>query len=473
MTETEAISFVTLHLEGDACEWWYHGLVTLGHSRITSYREFIDRLMDRFDRKDPEIHFRDLAQLRQTGTTEAFITEFQRVAMVVTYISEPGLIMLFTKGLIEPLRGWVKAYMPPTLQDAILFTRDLADSVPKTKTFSKPFVPQRDQDRKPFKREWKGKEKLDDETRRELMRKKLCFRCRDPWVPGHRCMGKGEIHYIEVEAGSVDSEEEEQDSGSTSLEEELAPTEEQPSCRALTSTGAHPLVVPQPPEQANRRKPTKGGVIATLSGVPRYDTLRIRGIILGQQAIALINGGATHNFIDASLVSRRALQTEEFEGFDVAVVDGNTVECLDRVPNLEMKLGHYIVRDTFYVVDLLDTDVVLGVEWMITLGKITTNYQTLEMGFRDQDGKKFVLRGMTIGAPRTVSTKRMERMFRHGEVAYAAECLITTQKVDNNTIQRSRIYWDEISRSLRQFHQGDHLTGGLSTPLSWRRGPNL
>jgi hypothetical protein len=30
------------------------------------------------------------------------------------------------------------------------------------------------------------------------MRKKLCFNCRDPWFPDHRCMGKGEIHYIEV-----------------------------------------------------------------------------------------------------------------------------------------------------------------------------------------------------------------------------------------------------------------------------------
>jgi hypothetical protein len=77
MIETKAISFVTLHLEGEAHEWWYYGLVTLVHSRITSYREFTDRLMDRFDRKDPEIHFRDLAQLRQTGTVEMFITEFQ------------------------------------------------------------------------------------------------------------------------------------------------------------------------------------------------------------------------------------------------------------------------------------------------------------------------------------------------------------------------------------------------------------
>jgi hypothetical protein len=154
--------------------------------------------------------------------------------------------------------------------------------------------------------------------------------------------------------------------------------------------------------KASKRKPAKGGVIVTLSSVPRYDTLWMRGTIQGQWAITLIDGGATHNFIDASLVSRRALQTEEFEGFDVAVADGHTVECLDKVPDLEIKLGNYTVRDTFYVVDLSDTDVVLGVQWLITLGKITTNYQTLEMGFRDSDRKRVVLRGMSTGAPRTI-----------------------------------------------------------------------
>jgi hypothetical protein len=61
MTETEAINSTTLHLEGEAHEWWYHGMVTLGHSQVTSYREFIDSLMDRFDRKDPQIQFMDLS----------------------------------------------------------------------------------------------------------------------------------------------------------------------------------------------------------------------------------------------------------------------------------------------------------------------------------------------------------------------------------------------------------------------------
>jgi hypothetical protein len=115
MTEAKAISFATLHLEGEAHEWWYHGLVTLGHNHITSYREFTERLMDRFDRRDPEIHFRDLAQLRQTGIAEAFILEFQRVAVVVTDISEPRMVMLFIEGITESLRGWVKAYQPHSL----------------------------------------------------------------------------------------------------------------------------------------------------------------------------------------------------------------------------------------------------------------------------------------------------------------------------------------------------------------------
>jgi hypothetical protein len=117
-------------------------------------------------------------------------------------------------------------------------------------------------------------------------------------------------------------------------------------------------------------------------------------------------------------------------------------------PDLEIKLGNYTMRDTFYVVDLFDTDVVLGVQWMITLGKITTNYQTLEMGFRDRDGKMVVLRGMSTGAPRTVSAKRMERIFRHGEVAYVVECLITTWKDSEGRQQ----YHTEI-RNLLGRHQ--------------------
>jgi hypothetical protein len=40
MIETYAIKLATLHLDGEAHEWWYHGLVNLGHVGVTSYLDF-------------------------------------------------------------------------------------------------------------------------------------------------------------------------------------------------------------------------------------------------------------------------------------------------------------------------------------------------------------------------------------------------------------------------------------------------
>ena len=52
---------------------------------------------------------------------------------MVSDISKSRLIMLFTEALSKPLRGWVKAYRPITLQDVISRTLDLQDSIPKSK----------------------------------------------------------------------------------------------------------------------------------------------------------------------------------------------------------------------------------------------------------------------------------------------------------------------------------------------------
>ena len=48
---------------------------------------------------------------------------------------------------------------------------------------------------------------------------------------------------------------------------------------------------------------------------------------------------------------------------------------------------------SFYVVDVEDTHVVLGVQWIYSIGKYTTNYQAMEMKFQGPDGKRVVFRG--------------------------------------------------------------------------------
>jgi hypothetical protein len=80
MEDRKAIKYATLYLMGKAHEWWFHGMTTLGHEHITSYRDFTQRLIDRFDKEDPNHHFKELTQIKQTRSVEAFIEEFQSVS---------------------------------------------------------------------------------------------------------------------------------------------------------------------------------------------------------------------------------------------------------------------------------------------------------------------------------------------------------------------------------------------------------
>ena len=115
MPEEDAIRFSTLYLEGVTHEWWYHGLVTLGHNLITTYEEFTSMLIERFDVKDPELSFHELAQLKQHGSLDADVNGFQQLLFMVPNISERRLVILFMEGLMEPLKDWLKAFNPPSL----------------------------------------------------------------------------------------------------------------------------------------------------------------------------------------------------------------------------------------------------------------------------------------------------------------------------------------------------------------------
>ena len=135
--------------------------MTLGHNTITSYPDFTQRLIER---KDPEVHFRELAQLKQIGSADAFISDFHRITIMVTDISESRLITFFIEALTEPLQGWVKSYRPTTLAYSIRWTRDLQDVVPKNRFPPRTNFPIKDKERKPFQKEWPKKEWIDNDT---------------------------------------------------------------------------------------------------------------------------------------------------------------------------------------------------------------------------------------------------------------------------------------------------------------------
>jgi len=91
----------------------------------------------------------------------------------------------------------------------------------------------------------------------------------------------------------------------------------------------------------------------------------------------LIDGGASHNFIDMAMVERMHTPTIDFEGFMFQVVGGITMACDRYIPQMSLTLGKHTLTHDFYVVDIPETNIILGVWWLSTFETINTNYKTM------------------------------------------------------------------------------------------------
>jgi hypothetical protein len=217
--------------------------------------------------------------------------------------------------LIELLRVWVKDFKHVTLQDVIERTRDLVGAANKNIFTPRPPVIPRSRDTKHMD---KGKGKLDEGTRRELKRKKLCFTCKEPWKPGHRCLGKGKINYLYVVS---DSEEE------TDEEEGGAIHNIQSIHKAKESLHAQGDEAP-----LHHDAGLKNVTISSMSGVSKFNTFWMKGVSQGQRKKVWIDGGDSHKFIDIAMVERRHIPTVDFEGFLVEIAGGRTMDCDRYIP---------------------------------------------------------------------------------------------------------------------------------------------
>jgi len=126
----------------------------------------------------------------------------------------------------------------------------------------------------------------------------------------------------------------------------------------------------------------------------------------------LIYGGETHNFINTTWVSMRQMVVEDFEGFSVAVTDGYNVSCTDNISKLVMTLGNYTLIDESYVINLENSNIVLGFECLQTLEDFTSNYKVMTMKLFTLRRKQVVSRGMSNNTPMVVSNNMMEAIFR-------------------------------------------------------------
>ena len=73
------------------------------------------------------------------------------------------------------------------------------------------------------------------------------------------------------------------------------------------------------------------------------------------------------------------------------------------------------------MVNFPDTNVVLGVQWLYSIGDHILNYQIPEMKFQYSKGVLRVVRGQHTYPNQVVTRNCMKYILRHGDIEWAAE----------------------------------------------------
>jgi hypothetical protein len=119
------------------------------------------------------------------------------------------------------------------------------------------------------------------------------------------------------------------------------------------------------------------------------------------------------------------------------------------IPKLAITMEKYSMTNDFFVVDVPDTNVVLGVQWIYSIGRYTTDHRTMEMEFTGLDGKKVVLRAMHQYPLKIVPSYNMEAIMRHGDIEWDVECFISNKKPPNHLHQ----LLEDLQVLLRKHHK--------------------
>ncbi|GKC88258.1 putative mitochondrial protein [Tanacetum coccineum] len=120
--------------------------------------------------------------------------------------------------------------------------------------------------------------------------------------------------------------------------------------------------------------------------------MRVRGHVLKQILHILMDSGSTHNFLDLYMAKRLGCKIRNTCPLEVSVAGGSKLISQYMVKDFQWKLQGVVFETDVMLLPLGGCEIVLGVQWLSTLGTIQWNFKDLVMKFL-YEGQKVVLRG--------------------------------------------------------------------------------
>ncbi|KAH9703219.1 hypothetical protein KPL70_011043 [Citrus sinensis] len=371
-SEALRLRIVSFHLEGRASAWYQW---MKANDLLTSWKDFLQNLKFRFGASLYEDHQGNLSKLTQKSSVAEFQTEFEDLMNKVTGISEPLLISFFITGLRVDIRRELLLSRPSSLMEAFALARIFEARGDESKVTSRPWS------------KWTHKTTTPS------------FH---PTTTNHSPASAPAINPPQPAPSTLPP---------------LLPTPSLPIKR--TEDVDEAMGPPINSEISDVVEETIiVGDISSLNALAGQNTprsLRLIGEINQQPVQVLIDSGSTHNFIKPAVAEVLGLAVQDTTTFRVYIGNGDSLVCRYVCSQVALSMQGHVFYIDLYVLPIEGPDIVLGIQWLQLLGKVSHDYAALSMEFF-YNGSPVFLRGDLSLSPRSISFHQLQALMSHDQI---------------------------------------------------------
>jgi hypothetical protein len=347
--DLDKLRYGVLHLDQERWQWWQWRKTF--HQGYIAWTHFVAKLYERFDTNTN--HLGRLTKLKQSGIVEDFIDAFESLAFRTEGMTDAFFRECFISGLKDEIRAHVLMAQPSSWVEAT--KRDKEEQQVVSSQNRKPsFIPHPKPVNPttasaPLKIQKLTQAKID-----EHQLKGLCYNCDEKYFPGHKCKEQKIFMAISEDISEEDVE--------TPL------VFESPETPDITPPSDPPEVEP---------------VISLndLTGFFAPQTLKLIGYIKHRNFIILVDSGSTHNFIHRHIAQETHCYIHVINNFQIMIVNGGSMKCGGSCENVCLQIGDYHLKSHMFAIDMGSCDIVLGADYLRTLGPILMDFKELTMQF--------------------------------------------------------------------------------------------
>ncbi|WVZ78855.1 hypothetical protein U9M48_026503 [Paspalum notatum var. saurae] len=124
--------------------------------------------------------------------------------------------------------------------------------------------------------------------------------------------------------------------------------------------------------------------LRAVAGMPVCDTMQVLVTVGAATFTALLDTGSTHNFIAETAARRTGLQAHTGPRLTATVANGERISCPGVLRHTPINIAGEEFCVDLYIMPLAGYDLVLGTQWLVTLGPVVWDFTKRTMSFTRQ-----------------------------------------------------------------------------------------